>query len=272
MLDLEELSLHQEIASLRAQGKSVYDLHSHTQYSDGLRSPETMVRTAYELGLSGIAITDHDSTDSYERACAEAAKYDDFMIIPASEVSSGAGHVLAYGIREELPAGLPLTETTERIHAQGGVAVAAHPYSANLGTQDPFDLDNIEEAELALLDGIEVYNSSVLFPGNANELASALADKYQLARLGGSDAHYAWSLGTGLTVMPETHTVDGFLQNIRDRKSEGHKPAVNDRFGTKVHRYLDYFVGGIPRAFMFIANQIRERYLDPPQGEVLPEE
>ena len=267
MLDLEELSLQQEIASVRAQGKSVYDLHSHTSYSDGLRSPEAMVRHAYELGLSGIAVTDHDTTDAYERACAEAAKYDDFLVIPASEVSSGAGHVLAYGVHERIRAGLSLGETCDKIHAQGGVAVAAHPYSTTLGVGDPFDMKNIEDAELALLDGVEVYNSSVLFPGDANEQASALAERYGLSRVGGSDAHYAWSLGYGLTVMPETSSVDEFLENIRTGRVDGIKPQINDRTGTKARKYVDYVFGGLPRLVKYCINQVRNRWLDPPPEE-----
>ncbi len=38
------------------------DLHMHTYYSDGLSSPEALVRQAARLGLHTIAITDHDNT------------------------------------------------------------------------------------------------------------------------------------------------------------------------------------------------------------------
>ncbi len=44
------------------------DLHSHTNYSDGANSPETLIRKASEKGLSTIAITDHDSVNGIKEA------------------------------------------------------------------------------------------------------------------------------------------------------------------------------------------------------------
>ncbi|HII83845.1 MAG TPA: PHP domain-containing protein, partial [Methanobacterium subterraneum] len=39
-----------------------FDLHTHTKYSsDGIIEPEKLVKTAIKRGLSGIAITDHDT-------------------------------------------------------------------------------------------------------------------------------------------------------------------------------------------------------------------
>jgi predicted metal-dependent phosphoesterase TrpH len=38
------------------------DLHTHTYYSDGVASPEALIRKAAEIGLETIAITDHDNT------------------------------------------------------------------------------------------------------------------------------------------------------------------------------------------------------------------
>ena len=38
-----------------------YDLHVHTSFSDGKYDPKDVVRQAIEKGLSGLAITDHDT-------------------------------------------------------------------------------------------------------------------------------------------------------------------------------------------------------------------
>ena len=43
-----------------------YDLHTHTKYSDGELSIEGNVKRAIELGLDGIAISDHDNIDSWK--------------------------------------------------------------------------------------------------------------------------------------------------------------------------------------------------------------
>lgn len=43
-----------------------YDLHTHSIYSDGELSIEDNVKWAKDLGLDGIAATDHDNIDSWE--------------------------------------------------------------------------------------------------------------------------------------------------------------------------------------------------------------
>jgi len=50
------------------------DLHIHSIYSDGSLSPEEIVDTAIELGISAISITDHDNVLSYPLATAYSEK------------------------------------------------------------------------------------------------------------------------------------------------------------------------------------------------------
>ena len=44
------------------------DLHIHTNYSDGVFSPEKVVDAAIDVGLDVIALTDHDNILSFEIA------------------------------------------------------------------------------------------------------------------------------------------------------------------------------------------------------------
>lgn len=52
----------------------IYDLHSHTQASDGLLTPEALVHRAVEMRVGTLAITDHDTTDGIPAARAEIAR------------------------------------------------------------------------------------------------------------------------------------------------------------------------------------------------------
>lgn len=45
-----------------------YDLHTHSQASDGSLSPESLVQHAKECGLLGLCITDHDTIAAYATA------------------------------------------------------------------------------------------------------------------------------------------------------------------------------------------------------------
>lgn len=44
------------------------DFHIHTNFSDGVFSPEKIVDTALDVGLQVIALTDHDNVLSYQVA------------------------------------------------------------------------------------------------------------------------------------------------------------------------------------------------------------
>ena len=63
------------------------DLHIHTNVSDGIYSPEEVVKKAIELKVEAIAITDHDTVEGVERAQI-AAKGQNIKIVPGVEISA----------------------------------------------------------------------------------------------------------------------------------------------------------------------------------------
>ena len=63
------------------------DLHVHTHLSDGTFTPEEMVENARKVGLSCIAVTDHDCVDGIGPAM-KAAKKHGPEIIPGVEMSA----------------------------------------------------------------------------------------------------------------------------------------------------------------------------------------
>lgn len=76
------------------------DLHVHTSASDGRFSPSEIIHKAAELGISVIAISDHDTVDGVAPALEAAKAFPELMVIPAVEIStyapSGEVHVLGY--------------------------------------------------------------------------------------------------------------------------------------------------------------------------------
>jgi Predicted metal-dependent phosphoesterases (PHP family) len=75
------------------------DLHCHTTASDGLLTPTELVRTAAELGLKGIGVTDHDTIQGWNEAEAAGANYD-IQILRGIELSTNwqgkEVHILGY--------------------------------------------------------------------------------------------------------------------------------------------------------------------------------
>jgi len=78
------------------------DLHIHSTASDGRLSPTDIVHKAAELGLTIIAIADHDSIDGIVPALEAARAFPWLKVIPCVEIStdvpSGEVHVLGYFI------------------------------------------------------------------------------------------------------------------------------------------------------------------------------
>ncbi len=62
------------------------DLHVHSTFSDGTCSPTELVKMAETIGLSAIAVTDHDTTDGVSEARAAAAE-SGIEIIAGAELS-----------------------------------------------------------------------------------------------------------------------------------------------------------------------------------------
>jgi predicted metal-dependent phosphoesterase TrpH len=98
-----------------------YDLHTHSNRSDGTLSPAEVVRLAAERDLAGIALTDHDTFEGLDEAAATADELG-LELVPGIEFSAeydGASlHILGYwvdpddgAIDDELRR---LTETRER--------------------------------------------------------------------------------------------------------------------------------------------------------------
>ena len=91
------------------------DLHCHSTASDGTLPPEDVVRLAKKIGLSALALTDHDTIAGIPAAIAEALKQGiDFL--PGIEISCeyprpGTMHLLGYGIDPHNPTLTDLTRT-----------------------------------------------------------------------------------------------------------------------------------------------------------------
>ena len=62
------------------------DLHAHTHCSDGTLAPAELVALAREIGLSAIAITDHDTVDGLEEALAAGLQLG-VEVVPGVEIN-----------------------------------------------------------------------------------------------------------------------------------------------------------------------------------------
>lgn len=96
-----------------------FDLHTHTKYSsDGIIEPEKLVKTAIKRGLSGIAITDHDTLNGSLRA--KEYKTDDLEVIVGSEISTERGEVIGLFLSDEIRSHI-FQEVWRRLRSRAGL-------------------------------------------------------------------------------------------------------------------------------------------------------
>ena len=213
------------------------ELHAHSELSyDGRDPVELLLEQAEAVGLDALAVTDHDEIDASLEAAALAEKYG-LVGIPGMEISSAAGHVLALGIEELVPAGLGYDETLARIRDLGGIAVIPHPFQ----TSRHGVAAHISRDQLAAADAIEVYNSR-LFTGRANRQAERFADARDRPMTAGSDAHIAEMVGQAVTEVDAYHRS---AEGVLDAVAEGRTSVVGKR--TPWFISVQQFGGGVKR-------------------------
>lgn len=184
------------------------DLHVHTHFSvDSLSSIPVLLARARYLGLDRIAITDHNCILGAQIA----HDMEPDLVIVGEEVKTEVGEVIAYYVKEEVPKGLPLLETLDRLEEQGAVISIPHPldrvrYSA-LGPD--FTRRIIERVE-----AVEVINARCTWAAD-NARAGAMAAEFGKLVTAGSDAHIPLELGQAGMLLPESpHHADGLRQAL----------------------------------------------------------
>ena len=99
-----------------------YDLHVHSTFSDGSHGVSELVREAWEIGLAGIAVTDHDSLTQLS-SVRDASRQFGFPVLAGVEISAwnpGTGrkvHVLGYGLEATADGSGPVERIVDKTRA-----------------------------------------------------------------------------------------------------------------------------------------------------------
>lgn len=178
------------------------DLHIHTTFSDGLLEPEDAVNYAVtNTNLRVICITDHNTLDGAHMAHdywhAHRQDFSQIELVIGEEITSTKGHILGLFLHETIPPHMTPADTVAAIHAQGGIAIAAHPFTHLLFFSDLHGIGR-EIGELPL-DAVEVRNSvpSEIYSNVLTAWFNARHRKH--TAVGGSDCHYLPMLGRTYT-------------------------------------------------------------------------
>lgn len=190
----------------------IIDPHIHSSYSNDSRmTPKEIIEQARKIGLDAIAIADHNSIKGAQVGIKEAEGIDNLIVIPAMEISTNKGHIVALGINEEIKSYMSPEETVEAIREANGIAIAPHPfvrYREGL-------CDKVKDLDI---DAMETLNSRYVF-GYSNWRAKKLAEERGIPQIGASDAHFLGAIGSCVTELEADFSVDSIIKSILSGKT-----------------------------------------------------
>ncbi len=185
------------------------DFHCHTAYSPCSNlTLERLAALCEKHGLNVLAVTDHDTIDGALRFRSLVR----FPVIIGEEITSSAGHVIGYFLKERIPPGLNLAETIERVHAQGGIASIPHPFDALLPARRTMTEDALISV-VGQIDLVEAFNARNIL-ARFNQQAQTFAERYHLHTIACSDSHFAGEVGRTFTMLAPFATPQEFVRSI----------------------------------------------------------
>lgn len=156
------------------------DMHCHTLPLSQCSSlkPDEYVDLARQRGVDGICLTEHDAFWGADDLLT-LGRRTGFLVLPGIELTTDAGHVLAYGLLPHLAPSASMTALVATARRCGGLVFLAHPARDGLL--------RMTSREKGWFDSIEEVNGSDT--PLQNSAAAALTQGMRLPGIGGSDAH-----------------------------------------------------------------------------------
>jgi hypothetical protein len=192
------------------------DLHVHSKYStDNDAEPEETILRAIELGLQGIAFTEHYYYGASEPIEPLREKYGDrIMIFRGVEFSAQEGHCLIFGVDTDSLSlkYAPIREIISVVARKGGVVIPSHPYRTVNGIGDLVrSIDGIR--------ALEGYNGCNMHGFNVQAVKAAKT--LGIPFTGGSDAHTPQEVGACYTEFDDAVTEKNLISLLKAGKYRG---------------------------------------------------
>jgi predicted metal-dependent phosphoesterase TrpH len=189
------------------------DFHVHAFPGDGALAPWALRDEARRAGLDVYAVTNHKQVFTARLARWVSRFSDGPIVIPGEEITNPDYHLIAVGVEHSVGADQPAAAAIAAVHAQGGVAIAAHPGRTFRGYDD-------DEA-VAALDGTELahpamHEDETFRQDIADFFERARRLKPNMAAIGSSDFHASPALARCRTlVFTQDRTAAAVIEAIR---------------------------------------------------------
>lgn len=216
------------------------EFHIHTTYSkDSILNKYFLFLICKLKKISCIAITDHNEV-------AGALKYKDFFekhsikVIVGEEIFTEDGEIIGLYLTEKILPNLSVEETIQEIRKQNGLVYIPHPYDEKR-YKTVLKLEKLEKI-VEQVDFIECHNGRNV-KESYSERQNELAEKYNLRKIIGSDAHTFYEVGRNYCLVNSINreNIKNEIEHSTFHKSRCVKLAHQN---TKVARIIKIIKGG----------------------------
>lgn len=210
----------------------ILDLHSHSIASDDGRAKVENYCQWIErrkIALDGFVLTEHRQFDDQSDYRALEDRFG-LLILKASEVETEYGHVLVFGVNDDLRAAFDFTRIDNRladvlVHARrcGAIAVPCHPGRPKVGLCAHWET----RGPVAGVEIVETLNGGSR--EGENELAERYAETQGWRRIGGSDSHIVSHIGRCATRFEAAFQgIDGLIAALASGRFDACRVAAPD--------------------------------------------
>ncbi len=172
---------------------------------------EQQIEKAYIEKIDVLFVTNHNTLDGYNQLLEyknNHSKYNNIHVYPAEEITiENGGHVLAYGIRNEIKSGMSLQETLDEIRRQNAISCAAHPFAVSNGIRE-----GARHCDL-----MESFNSNNV-DFYSNIVANRFAKEHNMISIAGSDSHVTSTIGRCFNQVESVNNIDSLMTSMRTGK------------------------------------------------------
>ncbi len=206
----------------------ILDMHSHSIASDdGRAKVENYCQWIQKkkIPIDGFVLSEHRQFDDANDYRALEDRFG-LLILKASEVETEYGHVLVYGVNDDLKASFdfadirnPLARVLEEAKRCGAVAVPCHPGRPKVGMCAHWET----KGEVEGVEIVETLNGGSR--DGENEEAILYAERYGWKRIGGSDSHIVSHIGRCATrFTADIQDIDGLVSALKSDEYEAVLP------------------------------------------------
>jgi hypothetical protein len=212
----------------------ILDLHTHTKEHSPCshQTAQELILRAVEVGLDGIALTDHDHfwTRNELEEVLQGFGGVSLLVLRGQEVSCEDGHLLVYGINETVRGDGPRADVAQKVRDANGATVLPHPFRWEGFKGIP---DERVAEETAIFDAIEALTTN--HSESEQERALSIGRLRGVHLIGASDAHSVDRVGAFATrlarpVRTEADLVEvlrhGGVSPVRRDPVSGYVPSL----------------------------------------------